>query len=247
MIKTISTKKPIRVLIFMLKTGAPIGTTFKFLFDYLGKKINSQPNRLEIKGTFNDFISNKKFSTDWFTGNIETWNYIFEKYCETHEVREALEIGSWEGLASNFILWKFEQVNLTCVDTWQGADEHDKKNMSEIEEKFDSNMVQFKKRVKKVKSTSYQFFIKDEKYYDVIYIDGSHHVDDVMIDSVNSFRRLKNNGVMIFDDYLWIYYRNLLENPATAINCFLKLKKGQYKLLSVGYQIIIQKISTDHD
>jgi len=29
---------------------------------------------------------------------------------------------------------------------------------------------------------------------------------------------------MIFDDYLWQYYPKDIDNPAAAINCFLKLK-----------------------
>ncbi len=48
---------------------------------------------------------------------------------------------------------------------------------------------------------------------------------------------------MIFDDYLWQYYEKNIDNPAAAINVFLKLKQGSYKIVRVYYQLIIEKIS----
>jgi predicted O-methyltransferase YrrM len=40
-------------------------------------------------------------------------------------------------------------------------------------------------------------------YFDFIYVDGSHQAPDVLCDALLSFRLLKNNGVIAFDDYLW--------------------------------------------
>jgi hypothetical protein len=54
---------------------------------------------------------------------------------------------------------------------------------------------------------------------------------------------LKIGGIMIFDDYLWQYYPKNINNPAAAINVFLKLKQGSYKVVRVYYQLIIEKIS----
>jgi hypothetical protein len=48
-------------------------------------------------------------------------------------------------------------------------------------------------------------------------------------------------GLMLFDDYLWSEYENALENPAAAINVFLRLKESRYRLVSAYYQIIIAK------
>jgi predicted O-methyltransferase YrrM len=44
---------------------------------------------------------------------------------------------------------------------------------------------------------------KDEKkeFLDIVYIDGNHLSKYVLEDAVNSFYCLKNNGVMIFDDF----------------------------------------------
>jgi predicted O-methyltransferase YrrM len=87
------------------------------------------------------------------------------------------------------------------------------------------------------------FFSHHQKlnYYDLIYIDGSHYADDVIIDSILAFSLLKKNGILIFDDYLWWYYSNPRKNPSAAINLFLKLKADSLKIIFVGYQIAIQK------
>ena len=46
---------------------------------------------------------------------------------------------------------------------------------------------------------------------------------------------------MIFDDYFWRYYPRAIDNPAAAINVFLKFKKGSYKIVRLYWQIIIEK------
>lgn len=48
---------------------------------------------------------------------------------------------------------------------------------------------------------------------------------------------------MVFDDYFWRYYPRYIDNPAGAINLFLKMKKDQYKIIRFYYQIIIIKTS----
>ena len=76
--------------------------------------------------------------------------------------------------------------------------------------------------------------------FDVIYVDGSHHCNDVVVDAVKSFELLKIGGIMIFDDYLWQYYSKDIDNPAAAINVFLKLKQDSYKVVRVYYQLRVK-------
>tara|TARA_Y100000389_G_C17059147_1_gene316512 strand:- start:20 stop:268 length:249 start_codon:yes stop_codon:yes gene_type:complete len=40
-----------------------------------------------------------------------------------------------------------------------------------------------------------------DKHYDMLYIDGDHSEDAVWIDAIYGFPKVKNNGIMIFDDY----------------------------------------------
>ena len=246
MTHTISSRKLIRVLQFLYETGAPISVYFGFIKTYLNKKIHPLPTAEMI--AFRKLATTHHFSNDWFTGNIPIWTQniktLGQYFCPAKI--KALEIGSWEGLSSLYMLSNSIISKLTCVDTWAGADEHQgTKSVQTIEEKFDKNLHTYVSQIEKYKGTSYEFFdqCSPETKYELIYVDGSHYSDDVMIDAVKSFEHLKINGILIFDDYLWIYYKNILDNPAGAINNFLKLKKGQYKILSIDYQLTIQKIS----
>ncbi|HBH25814.1 MAG TPA: hypothetical protein DDX54_00195 [Rhodospirillaceae bacterium] len=72
-------------------------------------------------------------------------------------------------------------------------------------------------------------------------MDGSHYADDVMLDLVMGFDALKTGGVMLMDDYLWKFYARPRDNPAGAINAFLRMKAGLYRILHVGWQVHIQK------
>lgn len=80
--------------------------------------------------------------------------------------------------------------------------------------------------------------------FDFIYIDGSHNAIDVLEDAVLSFRLLKNNGIIAFDDYLWNdeQYSDGTY-PKLAIDAFISIYDHKIKLLYKEYQVWIQKIS----
>ena len=69
-------------------------------------------------------MSSLDLSGDWFTNNIPYWLWAFNKYKLKNDKVNVLEIGSWEGLSSYFILNELPNARLTCVATWEGADEH---------------------------------------------------------------------------------------------------------------------------
>jgi len=191
-----------------------------------------------------------RLSNDWFTANIPYWLSIIDEYQLRNKELKVLEIGSWEGLSSHFILSSLTKAHLTCVDTWEGADEHKdgtsatKDVLSQIEKNFDENLTPYKGRLLKHKGTSFSFFQANPTrcFFDFIYVDGSHHCDDVMIDAVKCFEVLKVGGIMIFDDYFWQHYKKSIDNPAAAINLFLKLKKNSYKIIRMYYQVVIVKL-----
>jgi hypothetical protein len=62
-----------------------------------------------------------------------------------------------------------------------------------------------------------------------------------MIDAIKCFEMLKVGGIMIFDDYFWRYYPKAIDNPASAVNLFLHMKKGSYKIVRLYYQMVIIK------
>ncbi len=133
-----------------------------------------------------------------------------------------LEIGSWQGGSAMTFATLFPDAHITCIDTWQGSDALDMSN--DPEQLFDFNTAAFTKRLRKIKSDSLlalPTLIKTREEFDLIYVDGSHYDENVIIDSILSWRLLKTNGVMIWDDYLWKYspYGNNVAKP--AIDWFL--------------------------
>jgi predicted O-methyltransferase YrrM len=181
---------------------------------------------------------------DWFSTNIPHWLMALDgRGYENREI-QVLEIGSWEGLSAHFIMRKFPKASLTCVDTWHGSAEHEATSVKATESNFDFNLSSFSDRLTKYKGTSLAFFADSKNsaaQYDLIYVDGSHYCDDVLTDALEGFRRLKPGGLMIFDDYVWRFYRRFRDNPAAAVNAFLRLKSDQLKVLRVYHQIIIEK------
>ena len=186
------------------------------------------------------------FSTDWFSAKIPFWIHTFKRLDLFEEELDILEIGSWEGMSSCFILKTLPKARLTCVDTWRGSYEHAGiAALDAIEAKFDLNTAPYRDRVTKRTQSSRAFFGESpaKPRFDLIHVDGSHHYDDVLVDAVQGYARLKVGGVMIFDDFFWRDYENRRDNPAAAINAFLRLKAGTYEFVLVFYQVILRKLS----
>ena len=85
--------------------------------------------------------------------------------------------------------------------------------------------------------------LKDSnREFDYIYVDGLHEGTHVLMDAIQSFKILKINGIMIFDDFMQ-YDKNLLYKSYEGIYYFLKLFKKQIKILYFQNILIIKKIN----
>lgn len=77
---------------------------------------------------------------------------------------------------------------------------------------------------------------------DYIYIDGSHLAIDVLQDAVLSYYLLKDNGILIFDDYGWgIHTTDETQKPKLGIDSFLSGYMGYFHVLEMGWQVICKK------
>lgn len=225
-----------------------------FLTDNLRSRLKRRglPSReakhaAEVRAEFDARAAEGQFKELWFDMNIQPWCDTLSKiYSRTDPVR-ILEIGSWEGRSSLFLLTYFRQGRLTAVDTWAGSDQYEYNatpNLQELEARFDRNVSSCADRLTKRKGSSLSVLpqlIDEQQKFDVIYVDGSHFADDALTDAINAWRLLDQGGVMIFDDVMWPCFPRARANTAWAINLFLKYHAREYKILHAQYQMILQK------
>jgi predicted O-methyltransferase YrrM len=238
-------------IFYLFKTNASFKIIKRYIIDTIYKK-KLLSNYLLEYDEFLKEIPNLNLNSDWYSGNYLYWLLTFKNFnYYNKEGLQILEIGSWEGLTSFFILHKLKNANLTCVDTWGGSDEQNASSIETMdvlvktESNFDNNLNKFGDRLKKIKLDSFSYFnlYRQKNHYDLIFVDGSHHCDDVIIDGIKAFEQLKIGGLLIFDDYFWRFYKNDFDNPASAINNLLNSKSNSFKIICVYEQIIIQKLS----
>jgi predicted O-methyltransferase YrrM len=206
-------------------------------------------------------MSNYEFTTDWFSKNIPTWDYLVKKISP---VKKILEIGSFEGMSTVWLInnvFKNSQAGeIFCVDTWEGGVEHDSLNMSAVEMRFEKNIElakaesQCNAAIVKLKGRS-QDILSDllskehRQSFDFIYVDGSHECADVLTDLVLSYHLCRSGGVIVCDDYLWSMEthgnEDLLNQPKLAIDSFVNCYRRKVSILSGAplYQLYLQKTS----
>lgn len=187
---------------------------------------------------------------DWFTGlagrYFESW--LVPRHRNGLMISRALQIGTYLGDASLWIMTHLNGCRLDDVDTWGGSDEnsHRELDFAEVEAFYDERTAEYRKsgQISKYKMTSDEFFAQCDETYDLIYIDGDHHASQVHIDAMNAHRHLRVGGCLVFDDYGWRADSGLPEDtPKPAIDEFLEEMKSCYKVLTIGYQVWLEKIA----
>ena len=242
-----------KTLTLLLKSNATVSLIARY---FMGRVSRARifaghhrpgPQLAEAIATFEESTQPLAFSHKWFDGSIALWVRLLAPLKNNDRPVEMLEIGSWEGRSTVFLLGFLPGSRITAVDTWEGGDEHREfAELSAFEQRFDNNLRAFGNRVIKKKGLSSRVLAElaatQRERFDFVYVDGSHFADDVMVDAVLSWRLLRASGIMIFDDYLWRIERyGWGRNPAKAVNLFLSLIEGDYDLLHVGHQLAIRK------
>ena len=220
--------------------GTPLFIIYNYIRNFLPNyKTKKKSKKIENR-IYNQFQS-LNYNEKWFCNNL---NFLSTNFKNINNIKNILEIGSYEGRSAIFFLNNFSNSNITCVDTWSGGDEHSGVNFELIEKNFDLNTSFYQSNdiLIKHKMTSNEFFKKNYKYYDLIFVDGDHSSDQVKIDLINSWNVLKNGGFLVLDDYMWWYYKDLKKNPSTPINDFIKANISNISKLNIWHQVIIKKI-----
>ena len=224
---------------YQLRKRAPAQVFLKFFLDRIKHPFTKTKKKYHRK-LHQNYLQNKKTSTDYFSINAYYWHNILNKNFSNFSY---LEIGSWEGNSALYILKNYNTNKVLCVDLWEKDNRFTELNSKNFEN-FVSNMEEFKNRFSFFKQSSDDFFIKNAQKFDVIYIDGWHEAPQVYRDISNAWCSLNVNGILICDDYFYgDLYGEPKNVPAEAINKFLKEKKNMLKVLCVNNnQIFLKKI-----
>jgi len=190
--------------------------------------------------------TNTKYNISWFNpSNFQ----ILNQYKNISGIN-FLEIGSFEGMGTNYFVDNFltgHKSSITCIDPWIKYSESTITKMDEWDNFINENTYDIF-----INNTNYnknQIIIKRglscdilptlEQIYDFIYIDGDHSENAVWIDAIYSFKILRKNGIIIFDDYEW---NTGDKSPKKAIDKFLNEYKNFIEVISINSQVTIKKI-----
>ena len=159
-----------------------------------------------------------------------------------------LEIGAFYGaniISVGKTYGLHNESKLFCIDPWEDYEEYDeyKNEQPHIYETFNENIKNSGFQDKIIINRGYsnkEIHKFDDEFFDIIYIDGNHEPEYVLEDAVISFRKLKVNGIMIFDDYGW----GGPDLTQKGIDAFLSgySKRIQYLKLE-DHQVFIKKIN----
>lgn len=203
--------------------------------------LRAQRLRQMLQNTpWNNWFEGKDFTEDWSSASFPLWAKVASPLKEKSS--KILEIGSFEGRSAIFWLEFLPGCSLTCIDHF--ADTKWRVG-SEIESRFDKNLSPYAARFTKVKAPSavaLSSLVTEGAKFDLIYIDGSHYRDNVLIDALLSWKLIDVGGLIIFDDYLLDLDRSASERPKDAIDYFLQSHTGEFRELVRGYQIAIERV-----
>lgn len=141
----------------------------------------------------------------------DNWFSIIDVKLYNNKAINYLEIGAFYGaniisVAETYGL--HEKSRLYCIDPWIDYDEYPeyKNEQNTIYNTFRNNIINngLEKKVIINRGFSNKKILEySDKFFDIIYIDANHEPEYVLEDAVLSFRKLKKDGIMIFDDYGW--------------------------------------------
>lgn len=209
----------------------------KLFTDYIFK------NSLEYKNMFNwtnDVPTNSK---QYFLNVID-----YFKSKNKDKQTKILEIGTYTGISLINIIKLIPNSIGYGLDKWSNYNEIDNlMNLEDlqIEKSFYSNVSRENLQNKifgiKSESTSKLIeFIRIGAKFDFIYVDGSHLLLDCYSDLILSWQILENGGILAIDDYFFEQDK-ILDSPFEAVNHFLKVFEGQYKILHISYRVFLEK------
>lgn len=222
------------------------------------KTLELQPDVVDAQERIQTIPYLKKFaskgysiSAECFTCLIPVWEKHLKKSAGMPGL-QILEIGCFEGMATCWLLDEVltdDAAKITCIDIFEGVLDLQIKNPEKhrvIENNFDFNIAKNGAGYKVNKIVGYSQEVMRSlplNSYDIVYIDGSHKASDVLEDAVISWRLVKPGGLIIFDDYNFVFEDHPEWNTGLAIDAFMKFYTDQLKVIEIGErQVFLEKL-----
>ena len=215
-----------------------------FLHYYKSKALKKRCKKdyASQKKIFEQKLDHKNFSQKWFLNNFEIFTFFLPK--DKSLKFDYLEVGCYEGLSSFYVLSEYKSVNAFFLDIWDMPNPNSKTlshNFGLIEKAFDQNLSGFDfKKMKNDSVISMRKLLKENVYFDFIYIDGSHNGEDILSDAIEAFKILKVNGLMFFDDFLQHDDNRILQSYV-GIDKFLSLYSDYLKIEYFQNNLVVRK------
>ena len=160
------------------------------------------------------------------------------------------EIGCFEGRGTLLILDKLclnDNSKIYCIDHWRDEYVYNKSCLNFYDDKFKGQFDRFLHNTHKytdkiimLRGLSDDMWDKiqdKDVMLDFIYIDGDHSPESIYKDGVNAFKRAKNGGIILFNNYTWSVKQL---KSSDGIEQFLSDFKPHLEILFKKFQVAIK-------
>jgi len=196
------------------------------------------------------------WTNDYPTNSRDDFYYALDLIKHEKEL-EILEIGTFAGVSIIEMIsylnkiTNYSTIKGTVIDTWRDYPGKHRGMDNIIENAFHQNIktMNMQNQITVLKGTSRNHLInliKQNKTFNLIYVDGSHLALDCFLDLELSWELLKQNGILIVDDYLWkvdtTSADKLFDIPFKGANKFFENHNSEFRILVKNYRVFLQKL-----
>jgi predicted O-methyltransferase YrrM len=178
-----------------------------------------------------------QFSHDWFGHKIPHWHALLEGFKGRAQLRY-LEIGPFEGRS---LLWMLDNVLTEDSAVAVAVDVFPFDFRQRLEHNLAIGGTAGKVQVIEGRGELVMRGLESESF-DIIYIDGGHAAWTVFQQAGLAWQLLKNDGLLIFDDYRWRREQLPADlRPEIAIDAFVACFGQQLEVLHSGADVFVRK------
>lgn len=147
----------------------------------------------------------KNIGEDWFTYP----NFYSSLVHKFEDGAKIVEIGSWRGRSACYLGVEIynsgKKIFLDCVDTWEGSEEHIGSEILKddaLYKEFLRNINPLSDIIKPIRKTSLEAAkLYDDESLDAVFLDASHKYEDIKLDMVAWYPKVKKGGIFAGHDY----------------------------------------------